>query len=229
VSGLCGKKEALNAIGANMAGFFEVLRHYPFLSVALVVMPLAGGFVGAYLGFDNLSGRFANERRQQRDELREQEIKKQLDSLAIPVEALRRYEQLVEAQGTGFDLLRVIIAQYEQLQRAVTVREQFIGREDTRDRIAAAEHILKELRALLGEVQTAPGPGGQALIIKTAGNTFRVTFAVPMRVAPTLTFTGLPKDVQAHVTEVTNIGFAVVFTPINIPVDNFGFQADAEP
>jgi hypothetical protein len=35
-----------------MSGFFEVLRAYPLLSVALILTPLIGGCVGAYLGFD---------------------------------------------------------------------------------------------------------------------------------------------------------------------------------
>ena len=211
-----------------MGGIMEVLRSYPLLSVALVLTPLVGGFVGAYLGFDNLSRRLSNEKQQQRIESRQETIKTQIEGLSIPIEALRRYEEVLKNQGQRFDVLRLLLSQYEQLQRAVTMREQFIGREDSPERIATAEHILGELRALLGTTQTVPGPGGHALVIKTATNTFRVTFSVPMRIAPELTFLSLPKDVEAHVVEKTNIGFTVVFTPLNISVETFGFEASAE-
>jgi len=49
-----------------------------------------------------------------------------------------------------------------------------------------------------------------------------------MRVAPALSFSGLPDGVEAHVIEKTNIGFTVVFTPSTIPVEKFGMQASAE-
>src|SRR5450830_383009 len=147
-----------------MGGIMEVLRSYPLLSVALVLTPLVGGFVGAYLGFDNLSRRLSNEKQQQRIESRQETIKTQIEGLSIPIEALRRYEEVLKDQGQRFDVLRLLLSQYEQLQRAVTMREQFIGREDSPERIATAEHILGELRALLGTTQTVPGPGGHALV-----------------------------------------------------------------
>jgi hypothetical protein len=159
---------------------------------------------------------------------RQEAIKTQIESLSIPVESLRRFEQTLQANGQSFDVLRRVLSQYGQLQRAMAMRKEFTGREDSQERIATAEHILGELRALLGAAQTAPGPGGEALIIKTAPNTFRVTFAVPMRIAPGLTFLGLPDGVEAHVLEKTNIGFTAVFTPSNIGIDKFGFQASAE-
>jgi hypothetical protein len=211
-----------------MAGFFEVLRSFPLLSVALVLTPLVGGIVGAYLGFDNLSSRLASEKQQQRTEARQEAIKTQIDGLSVPIETLRRYEHALQDQGQSFDVLRRVLLQYEQLQKAVNLHEQSIGKDNLQERIATAEHILGEVRALLGVTQTVPGPGGQALIIKTATNTFRVTFPVPMRIAPDLTFSGLPQGVEAHVMEKTNIGFTVVFTPTTIPVDKFGLQASAD-
>jgi hypothetical protein len=211
-----------------MVGFADVLRAYPLLFVALVLVPLLGGFVGAYLGFDNLSVRLANERQQQRIENRQETIKKQLDGLSVPIETVRRYEETLQAQGQGLEVLRRILSQYDQLRRGVEVHEQFIGRQDSQDRLAAADHTLSELRALLGTTQTVAGPGGQALIIKTGPNTFRVTFGVPMRIAPEITFSELPQGIEPKVIEKTNIGFTVVFTPTSISVERFGFQASAE-
>lgn len=66
------------------------------------------------------------------------------------------------------------------------------------------------------------------LIIKTAPNVFRVTFNVPMRIAPKLTFYNLPSGSMANVVELSNVGFTVVFTPADIPIENFNFTASAQ-
>ena len=92
----------------------------------------------------------------------------------------------------------------------------------------SGDKIIENLRLLLGETQTSPGPGGQALIIRTAPNTFRVIFAVPMRIAPDIQFNHLPQGVSATVVEKTNVGFTVIFTPQTIAVDKFDFVASAE-
>lgn len=42
-----------------MSGIVDVLRNFPLLSVALILTPLVGGVVGAYLGYDNLTSRLA--------------------------------------------------------------------------------------------------------------------------------------------------------------------------
>jgi hypothetical protein len=215
-----------------MAPVFEVLRTYPLLSVVLILVPLVGGIasgiVGAYLGFDNLTDRLQREQQQQRFEARQEALKNQLDTLAIPVETLRRYEAELRADGQSFDILRRLLAQFDQLRTAIAIHGKYTAGQDPQERIGAAEHILGEVRAVLGTAQTIPGPGGQALIIKTAPNTFRVTFAVPMRIPPELKFSALPEGVEAHVLEKTKIGFTVVFTPTSVPVERFGFQASAE-
>lgn len=141
---------------------------------------------------------------------------------------MRRYEQTIQAHGQSFDVLRRVLSQYDQLQNAVSLHQKSVGKEDGEERIATAEHILGELRALLGTAQTAPGPGREALIIKTGANIFRVTFAVPMRIPPSLKFLNLPIGVEAQVIEKTNIGFTVIFVPISVAVEKFGFEASAE-
>ena len=161
-------------------------------------------------------------------ESRADEISRELKTISVPIETLRRYEQQAQASDQSFDVLRRMLSQYDQLRSAVAMREKFIGKEDEEGRIATADHVLNELHALLNVAQTTPGPGGQALVIKTAPNTFRVTFAVPMRIPPSLSFSQLPEGTEAHVIEKTNIGFTVVFTPTTIPVEKFGIVASAE-
>jgi hypothetical protein len=215
-----------------MASVSEVLRHYPLMAMLLILVPLVGGVlsgaIGAYLGYDNLNSRLQREQQQHRIEARLDAIRDQSNNLAIPIESLRRYEAELQAQGQNFDVLRRVVAQFDQLRSAITQHERRIAREDSQERIAAAEHILNEVRALIGSAQTVPGPGGQALIIKTAPNTFRVTFAVPMRIPPELTFQGLPAGATAHVVEKSKIGFTVLFAPTSIPVDRFGFVASVQ-
>jgi hypothetical protein len=215
-----------------MSGFFEILRSYPLLSAVLIVAPLLGGvgsgLVGAYLGYDNLTGRLEQARQQQRLENRTKEISDQLATLSIPIETIRRYEQDARANADGFDVLRRVLSQYDQLRNAMTQRERSVGSEDQQERVVAAEQILGELKTLLGATQTVPGPGGQALIIKAPMNTFRVIFAVPMRIPPNLTFTGIPSGVEANVIEKSIVGFTVIFTPSSMAVDEFGFIASAD-
>jgi hypothetical protein len=56
----------------------------------------------------------------------------------------------------------------------------------------SGDEIIGNLRSLLEETQTTQGPGGEALLIKTAPNTFRVIFAAAMRIAPNIEFRDLP-------------------------------------
>jgi hypothetical protein len=211
-----------------MSSFLEIVRQYPLLSLCFILGPFIGGAVGAYMGFDNLNSRLARERQQRRIELRQNEIKQDVGKLSIPIEALRRYERQLSAQGENIDVLKLVISQYDQLQSAITNFERFAAAPQAQERIAAADHIIAELRTLLGGTKTVPGPGGQALIIRTAQNTYRVTFAVPMRIPPNITFMNLPPGTEGHVVEKTNLGFTVIFTPTTVPVETFGFAASAE-
>jgi hypothetical protein len=208
-----------------MLNVVEIFRAFPFPSVFLILVPLVGGLasglVGAYLGYDNLQERLESGRRNEH-------IETALDQLKLPVDTIRRYEAELSAAKQNTDLLKMIIRQYDQLRNSIAVQSRFTGHENLEDRITSADQIIENLRSLLGVTQTIPGPGGRALLIKTAPNTFRVLFAVPMRIAPRLDFHGLPNGVTANVLEKTNIGFTVTFTPQSIPVETFGFSADAE-
>lgn len=151
-----------------------------------------------------------------------------LDQIKIPVETIRRYETQLSAGQQNTDVLRLIIRQYDQLRNSIAIQSHFTGQENVQDRIASGDQIIENLRSLLGVTQTMAVPGGQALLIKTAPNTFRVLFNVPMRIAPRVDFPNLPNGVNATVLEKTNIGFTVMFSAQSIPVEKFGFTADAE-
>jgi hypothetical protein len=204
-----------------MQNLIELFRTFPWLSVSLIVLPFAGGIVGAYLGFDNLNERLETTRHRAH-------VETMLDEIKVPVETIRRYEAQSSADQQKTNVLRSIIRQYDQLRSAIAIQSRFAGQENVRDRIISSDQIMENLRSLLGVTQTVPGPGGQALLINTAPNTFRVIFAVPMRISPRLEFHSLPQGITGNVVEKTNVGFTVIFTPQSIAVTKFGFTADAE-
>jgi hypothetical protein len=149
--------------------------------------------------------------------------------LAPFIQALRDSQQSNADQKQSLEIIQQILAQYDQLQYATKLFEARTGIADTKDRLAASEHILTELKTVIGNnVQLRRVGNGGILIIKTAPNVFRVTFNVPMRIAPKLTFYDLPSGSMANVVELSNVGFTVVFTPADIPVENFNFTASAE-
>jgi hypothetical protein len=150
------------------------------------------------------------------------------NQLAPMIEALRRDQQALANSEHTKGVLARVLSQHDQLQSGIAAREQFTGKRDERERSAAAEHIFKELRAVLGEVQPVQTSQGVGLIIKTAPNTLRVTFPVPMRIAPRISFKNLPAGTIPNLTEHSALGFTVVFSPPTVPVENFGYEADAE-
>jgi hypothetical protein len=90
-------------------------------------------------------------------------------------------------------------------------------------------HILSEMRVLLGNpnINAISHDSGDLWLV-TGQNSFRVTLPTPMRVAPKLTFSGLPEGVIPNVVEKSRVGFWVVFGPQTIRVETFGYSANAE-
>jgi hypothetical protein len=159
---------------------------------------------------------------------RTQEISEGINQISPIVEALKNSQRALAESEQTKNLLGRVTAQFDQLESGIAVQEQFTGTKRTEERLAAAEHVIKELRAILGDVRTQKTSQGEILLIKTAPNTFRVTFAVPMRIKPQLNFQGLPLGATPNVVEHSALGFTVVFTPPSIPVEQFGFSASAE-
>jgi hypothetical protein len=159
---------------------------------------------------------------------RSQEISDGLNQIAPIVEALKGSQKALAESEQTKNLLGRVTAHLDQLEAGIAAREQFTKNKLTEDRLAAAEHIFRELKVILGDTQKYQTPQGQGLIIKTSPNTFRITFPVQMRVAPTLTFTNLPVGSEAKIIERSTLGATVVFVPPTIPVEHFGLMADAE-
>lgn len=91
-----------------------------------------------------------------------------------------------------------------------------------------AAKVLDILGTNLMPVSTPDNLPSNPLILGLGANTFRVLFAVPMRIPPQLEFQALPAEASAKVIEKSKFGFTVVFEPISVPVTQFGFTASAE-
>ncbi|NUU42294.1 hypothetical protein [Tardiphaga robiniae] len=206
----------------------EVFKAYPLAYVLLVAAPVIVGIFGALVGHENLATRLRNDKQIDRIEARQNDVATDVKHLRVPVETIRRYEAQLSAAGQDSEVLKRLLMQYDQLTSSITNWEKSIGRIDQAERIATAEHIVKEMQTVLRTTKLKPGPGGDLLIIQTGTNTFRVTFGVPMRVAPDLKFTDIPSGSTANVLEKTNLGFVVIFTPSNILVETLNFTASAE-
>ncbi len=87
------------------------------------------------------------------------------------------------------------------------------------DRLAAAEHMLKEMEIVGRSVGVIDFfQGGGALVLQIAPNTFRITFPVPMFREPTLVVRRAPPGTTAELEEVSRMGATVVFKPTSVPI-----------
>jgi hypothetical protein len=147
-----------------------------------------------------------------------QQVGQEAAQLATVIQALRDSQNNLRNQQAANVIVGQILWQYDHLIAGVGAIEKFSGTPDEKDRVASALHTIETLKVLLGSVQVVATRQGSLLIIKTAPNTFRVTFAVPMRIAPAIACHA-PPGVTVNELEKTNIGVTLVFTPASIPIE----------
>jgi hypothetical protein len=190
-----------------------------------------GGIVGALVitGLPQML-RWADGRETDAIAERQTHVVQDAGGVAPLIEVIRQQQSSLAGQEQAQRITKRILDQYDQLKSGTDTFERPTGRLDEQDRLASAEHILRELQAAMnGTVQLIETPQGRGLIIKTSPNTFRITFPVPMRVTPDITFPRLSSGVTANVTEKSNIGFTVVFSPLSIPIEAIpAFTASAD-
>jgi hypothetical protein len=167
---------------------------------------------------------------EERNEQLREDLKRigQISNLRPYVQMIEDYQKQLSGFGQKSLVLAEIVGKYDELMQAVTIYERSIGSERPAERLAVSQHILNELKVQLAEARTLEWGGGRALIIKTGHNVFRVTFNVPMRQPPNIEFFNLPPGATTTVTEISEIGFAVSFSPPSISVQAFDFTASAE-
>ena len=210
----------------------EIAKAYPFAFAFLVGLPfmlgIFSGAIGAYSGYDNLKQRQESNQEKQEDKRHHARLEEFISQHKDQVGVIRHYEtQLAHVQGNT-DVLRRIIEQYDQLNEAIANHEMFTGQQQAKDRIAASEQIIDNLKYLLGTTKIISENDRPALAINVAPNLFRVILSVPMRIPPHLEFRDIPAGIHPNVIEKTNVGFTVVFVPQTTPVTSFGFIANAD-
>jgi len=145
----------------------------------------------------------------------------QLDPRAIEtlVEVVRKYKDEADKRGEHIELLAHIMMKWSQLQQSTMLRERSTGRPDPEANRAIDKEMQGTLAALLGNVEARATQQGNALIIRTGPNAFRVFNPVVMRITPNITFPVLPPGVTANISENSPVGFAVTFEPRSIPIE----------
>jgi hypothetical protein len=118
--------------------------------------------------------------------------------------------------------------QYDRLQDGQALFDTFRIRPDEAQHFDIERARTQDVKNALSNFEAVATPMGPGLRVKLGVNLYRVINPVPMRVPPTLIFTGLPVGVEALVGEKSNIGFTVLFLPTYVPVDHFGWIANAE-
>jgi hypothetical protein len=211
--------------------FWELLGAYPMSFVASVIFPVLAGVAaicGSFAGYENLKHQFDSDQQAKRIEEGVSSIRADSTAHAATLRLLESYEKKLTAAGKRDTVLTALINQYQRLSQANTLFGQFGHRDASQDQGKIAATILDILNKDVVQTTVRTDLPGQPLQIEIAPNSFRVIFAVPMRITPRLTFTGLPDGVSASVSDASEISFTVTFLPLTTPVTRFGMIADAE-
>jgi hypothetical protein len=206
----------------------ELFSTYPAAFLMTVVLPLVTGIVVAVGGYETLKGRAESDAQLNRIEQNTENTLKQLPDVTATLATLSRYEKTLAASGARDEALAAVLAQYRGMKHASEVWERFRASKDHEEKYQLASEVLDILSTNLMPVSTPDNLPSNPLILGLGANTFRVLFAVPMRIPPHLEFQALPAGANAKVIEKSKFGFTVVFEPISVPVTQFGFTADAE-
>lgn len=206
----------------------ELVQNYPIAFFVTVLLPIITGIVLSIGGYESLKSRAASDAQLNRIEKNTVQALSQLPDVSSTIATLNRYENTLAAAGAKDEVLAAVLAQYGVMKAATDKWEQFRGSRNPEERYQLAEEVLNVIKSHLVPVEVRDNHPGRPLILHLDNNTFRVLFAVPMRIPPSLQFQGLPEGVHANVVEKSKFGFTVAFTPNEIPVNGFGFSADAE-
>ena len=206
----------------------DLFVSYPGSYLMTIVLPLVTGLIVAFGGYETLRARAESDAQLNRIERNTEAALKQLPDVTATIATLNRYEQALAAAGAHDEALAAVLSQYKGMRHAAETWERFRASKDHEEKYQLATEILEILSTNLIPVSAPDNLPSKPLILGLGPNTFRVLFAVPMRIPPELAFQGLPQGTTATVTEKSKFGFSVIFSPNTIPVTNFGFTASAE-
>lgn len=206
----------------------NLLQNYPIAFFITVVLPVASGFLLAWGGYDSLRSRADSDAQLARIEKYSEQTLKQLPDVNDTLATLARYERTLAAFGQKDEALAAVLIQYQRMKRASEAWDRMRASTSHEEKARLASEVLDVLSKNLTQVEVPDNLPSKPLILGLAPNVFRVLFAAPMRIPPELEFRGLPEGSHAEVTEKSEFGFTVRFSPPEIPVMSFGFVASAE-
>jgi hypothetical protein len=134
------------------------------------------------------------------------------------------YLELAKRSGETAESLSKILADFAGARKSAE------NENVSQNRLDELERSVLDIGQRMAQLSTVPAPaslGGQLLIEKLGRNVFRVWLKVPMAKVPSLTFTELPEGVSGRIIDATKTSFIVEFTPKSLPVESFGFFANA--
>ncbi len=181
----------------------------------------------AYMGWDSLKNRYDNKINQERIESHLGFINQRIGPITNQIETIQRYEKTLTALNHKDEAVASVLAQYQSMKSAIETFEKYRGTKNESEKANLADNILSLISSELIPVQTFPEHPNQPLILNLAPNIFKVLFAVPMRIPPNITFTGIPNGITPQFIEKTKFGFTVKFEPQHIAISSFDFTADA--
>ena len=211
---------------------WQLAQAYPGATAATIFAPMLGavlGLVAAWGGYENLKHQFASDEQAHRIEDSINAIRDKNMALENTTALLKGYEERLATSGKRDELLSALVGQYQRLSHATALFATMTRRDMSQEQGKIAIEILSVLNQDVVRTTVRDDLPGRPLIIGLEPNTYRVIFSVPMRVTPTLTFTGLPSGTIASVSSASEIGFTVTFFPLSTPVRSgeFGITADA--
>jgi hypothetical protein len=206
----------------------EIIKLYPLMFFLTVIVPVLGGTVGGLVGWESLKSKLQDEQHKQQLQDSLGSINEKIDPITSQIATLQRYESELSSYNQKDEVLSAVLAQYKKMKSAAKTFYQFRGADSQAEQGQLAEHILSIITNNAASFVVASNLPSQPLIISIGRNTFKVIFAVPMRIAPELDFTGIPQDVTHEISEHSKFGFVVKFSPDNIAVNQFVFSASAE-
>lgn len=96
----------------------EIIRAYPLLFIIIVVLPVLGGIVTAYIGFDNLSERVKTDRHQAIVESSLTGIQRHLSEIEKKEAVIKRYEHSLQQSNIRDATIEAVLSQYDRQRLA---------------------------------------------------------------------------------------------------------------
>ncbi len=206
----------------------DLFPNYPIAFLVTVVFPVVSGIAFSVGAYDSLRARADADAQLTRIENNAEAMLAQLPDLNTTLATLVRYERALASLGQRDEVLVAVLIQYQGMKRASETWDKLRTSTGRDEKAMLASEVLDVLSKNLIKVDAPENLPSKPLILGLGANVFRVLFAAPMRLKPQLDFQNLPAGSRSEVTDKSEFGFTVRFTPPEIVVTEFGLTANSE-